>query len=113
MPSSSTASGRVLPDLRLSIASTAVEQSEGEPESGTAVRTRVTDEYVAAAYGRALLELAARAPELVVLDADLASDCRIRPFELAHPERFHESGIAEQDMVSAARAWPARACCRS
>ena len=41
-------------------------------------------------------------PELVVLDADLASDCRIRPFELAHPERFHESGIAEQDMVSAA-----------
>jgi transketolase len=37
-----------------------------------------------------------------VLDADLASDCRIRPFELAHPERFHESGIAEQDMVSAA-----------
>jgi transketolase len=37
-----------------------------------------------------------------VLDADLASDCRIRPFELAHPDRFHESGIAEQDMVSAA-----------
>jgi transketolase len=37
-----------------------------------------------------------------VLDADLSSDCRIRPFELAHPNRFHESGIAEQDMVSAA-----------
>jgi transketolase len=57
---------------------------------------------VAEAYGEALLELAADHPELVVLDADLASDCRIRPFELAHPERFHESGIAEQDMVSAA-----------
>jgi transketolase len=75
---------------------------EGEPESGAAVRPRVTDEYVAAAYGEALLELADRHPELVVLDADLASDCRIRPFELAHPDRFHESGIAEQDMVSAA-----------
>jgi transketolase len=37
-----------------------------------------------------------------VLDADLASDCRIRPFELAYPDRFHECGIAEQDMVSAA-----------
>ena len=54
------------------------------------------------AYGEELLELAERHPELVVLDADLASDCRIRPFELAHPERFHESGIAEQDMVSTA-----------
>jgi transketolase len=75
---------------------------EGEPESGAAVRPTVTDEYVAAAYGEALLELADRHPELVVLDADLASDCRIRPFELAHPDRFHESGIAEQDMVSAA-----------
>ena len=75
---------------------------EGEPESGAAARPKVTDEYVAAGYGDALLELAEEHPELVVLDADLASDCRIRPFELAHADRFHESGIAEQDMVSAA-----------
>jgi transketolase len=90
-----------LPDLRLRSVE-AIEGSVGEPESGIAMRTRVTDEYVAAAYGEELLALAERHPELVVLDADLASDCRIRPFELAHPERFHESGIAEQDMVSAA-----------
>ncbi len=75
---------------------------EGEPESGAGTRGQVTDEYVAEAYGQALLELAERHPQLVVLDADLASDCRIRPFELAWPDRFHESGIAEQDMVSAA-----------
>jgi transketolase len=75
---------------------------EGEPESGAALRPRVTDEYVAEAYGDELLALAQDHPELVVLDADLASDCRIRPFELAQPDRFHESGIAEQDMVSAA-----------
>ena len=37
-----------------------------------------------------------------MLDADLSSDCRIRGFEDAHPDRFLESGIAEQDMVSAA-----------
>jgi transketolase len=91
-----------LPDLRLVSVDRIEEHSIGEPESGIASRTRVTDEYVAAAYGEALLELADDRPELVVLDADLASDCRIRPFELAHPERFHESGIAEQDMVSAA-----------
>jgi transketolase len=76
---------------------------EGEPESGAGTRRpAVTDEYVAAAYGDALLELADREPRLVVLDADLASDCRVRPFELAHPDRFLETGIAEQDMVSVA-----------
>jgi transketolase len=91
-----------LPDLRLESVEGVEQGSVGEPESGIAMRMKVTDEYVAAAYGQALLELAAEHPEIVVLDADLASDCRIRPFELTHPERFHESGIAEQDMVSAA-----------
>jgi transketolase len=97
--------GRVrakFPDVELIPVEVIEEQSGGEPESGIATRAQVTDEYVAAAYGEALLELAERHPELVVLDADLASDCRIRPFELAHPDRFNESGIAEQDMVSAA-----------
>ena len=95
-----------VPDLRLDSIDQADEERtyslEGEPESGVATRPKVTDEYVAQAYGEGLLELAERHPHLVVLDADLASDCRIRPFELAHPERFHEAGIAEQDMVSTA-----------
>ena len=47
-----------------------------------------------------LVRIARRRDDLVVLDADLASDCRVRAFELAFPERFLESGIAEQDMVS-------------
>jgi transketolase len=76
---------------------------EGEPESGAgARRSSVTDEYVVEAYGEALVALAEQHPQLVVLDADLASDCRVRTFELAYPERFLECGIAEQDMVSAA-----------
>jgi len=77
---------------------------EGEPESGAGTRPRLKEsaEYVAEAYGEALLELADRVPELVVLDADLASDCRVRGFELRHPARFVEVGIAEQDMVSMA-----------
>ena len=62
----------------------------------------MTNEYVAAAYGDVLLELADSHPELVVVDADLASDCRVRGFELAYPDRFLECGIAEQDMVSTA-----------
>lgn len=64
--------------------------------------TRVTGEYVADAYGDALVELAARRKDLVVLDADLAADCRVRKFEQAYPDRFIENGIAEQDMVSMA-----------
>jgi transketolase len=74
---------------------------EGEPESGAGLR-RVTAEYVAAAYGEELLRLVGERPEVVVLDADLASDCRIRAVEVEQPSRFVEVGIAEQDMVSMA-----------
>ncbi|HUP32088.1 MAG TPA: transketolase C-terminal domain-containing protein [Gaiellaceae bacterium] len=76
---------------------------QGEPESGAGSRrSSVTDEYVVEAYGEELVALGARHDSLVVLDADLASDCRVRAFELAYPGRFLECGIAEQDMVSAA-----------
>jgi transketolase len=77
---------------------------EAEPVSGagSAPRPSVTDEYVVEAYGQALLELAEANERMVVLDADLASDCRVRAFELAYPDRFVECGIAEQDMVSTA-----------
>lgn len=54
------------------------------------------------AYSRALLEHAARRPELIALDADLALDCGLLPFAERHPDRFIECGIAEQDMVSQA-----------
>ena len=76
---------------------------EGEPESGAgAPLHKVTEEYVVEAYGEALVELGASNDRIVVLDADLASDCRVRGFELAFPDRFVECGIAEQDMVSTA-----------
>jgi len=90
-----------LPDLRLE----SVEQLEGaagEPESGAGTARRVSDEYVAAAYGEELLRLVGERPDVVVVDADLASDCRIRAIELEQPSRFFEVGIAEQDMVSTA-----------
>src|SRR5438034_3488012 len=89
-----------VPDLRLDEVA-ALEGHEGEPESGAGLR-RVTDEYVAVAYGEELLELVRERPDVVVLDADLASDCRIRTIELDEPAHFIEVGIAEQDMVSMA-----------
>ncbi len=66
------------------------------------VRLKDTAEKVVNAYGEALVELAARRKDIVVLDADLAVDCGIRLFESKYPDRFIENGIAEQDMVSMA-----------
>ena len=59
-------------------------------------------------YGRALAELAAADPRIVALDADLVLDTGLVPFSRAHPERFFECGIAEQDMVSMAGGLAAR-----
>ncbi|HEY6146457.1 MAG TPA: 1-deoxy-D-xylulose-5-phosphate synthase N-terminal domain-containing protein, partial [Thermoanaerobaculia bacterium] len=94
---------QVLPDVRLVPVPPLRESAslEGEPESGVGAR-RATSEYVAAAYGEAVSALVRRRAEVVVLDADLASDCRIRAVELEQPSRFVEVGIAEQDMVSMA-----------
>jgi transketolase len=89
-----------LPDVRLEPVAE-LEADIGEPVSGVAAKG-VTDEYVAAAYGEELARLVADRPDLVVLDADLASDCRIRGIELEQRSRFVEVGIAEQDMVSMA-----------
>ncbi|MFH0919377.1 MAG: 1-deoxy-D-xylulose-5-phosphate synthase N-terminal domain-containing protein [Fibrobacterota bacterium] len=62
----------------------------------------VSNEYVVDAYGKALLDMAPTAKNLVVLDADLSGDCRVKDFEQRYPNRFVECGIAEQDMVSMA-----------
>jgi transketolase len=59
-------------------------------------------ERIVLAYGDELLALARQRPEIVVLDADLLTDCGIEAFREALPDRFIECGIAEQHMVSAA-----------
>ncbi|HVO96070.1 MAG TPA: 1-deoxy-D-xylulose-5-phosphate synthase N-terminal domain-containing protein, partial [Terriglobales bacterium] len=57
----------------------------------------VSREFVADAYGQALVEFAEKRGDIVVLDGDLAADCRLRRFEQKFPDRFIENGIAEQD----------------
>ncbi len=76
--------------------------SEKPIAAETKPKSSVSSEYVVDAFGKALVEIAAKRKDLVVLDADLALDCRIREFEKTYPERFIENGIAEQDMVSMA-----------
>lgn len=54
------------------------------------------------AFGKALTQLAAEFPKLVVLDADVAGGTGVHHFRKAHPERLIQFGIAEQNMVAAA-----------
>ena len=55
-----------------------------------------------AAYGKALEELAAQEPNLVVLDADLSGSTMSKKFAEVCPERFFNIGIAEADMAGIA-----------
>lgn len=52
-----------------------------------------------AAYGEALVELGAKNDKVVVLDADLAAATQTKMFKKAYPERFHDVGIAECDLM--------------
>jgi len=54
------------------------------------------------AYGQALLELGRRNPNIVVLDADLATSTRTGLFAKEFPDRFFNVGIAEANMVGMA-----------
>ena len=52
------------------------------------------------AYGKVLLEMGEKYPDLVVLDADLSGSTRTEWFGKKYPDRFFDIGIAEQDMVN-------------
>ncbi len=54
------------------------------------------------AFGNALVELAGKRSDFVVLDADVAGGTGTHIFREAFPERFIQCGIAEQNMFSAA-----------
>lgn len=54
------------------------------------------------AYGKALVELGEKYPQLVVMDADLSKSTMTAEFGKAYPERFFNMGIAEQNLYAAA-----------
>jgi len=92
-------------DLKKKAQSQILFNALGEPVSSAAPLNfdlKKKSEYVVEAYGNALLKEGTKRQDLIVLDADLSSDCRLRYFEHAFPNRFIENGIAEQDMVSMA-----------
>ncbi len=62
---------------------------------GTEVATR-------AAFGDALAAVGAANPRVVALDGEVSNSTYTDRFDKAHPDRFFELYIAEQQMVSAA-----------
>jgi transketolase len=54
------------------------------------------------AYGDALVALGNAHPDMVVLDAEVSNSTHAEEFKKAHPERFFEMFIAEQQMLGAA-----------
>lgn len=53
-------------------------------------------------YGEALVALAEKYPNLVVLDADLAAATKTGIFKKAYPDRHYDCGIAEANMMGVA-----------
>lgn len=53
-------------------------------------------------WGEKLVQLGDTDPRTVVLDGDLANSTKADKFAKAHPERFFQMGIAEQNLVGAA-----------
>lgn len=80
-----------------------VKPESAEPrEAGT--KSYPADKPVATrqAYGNALVRIYPRFPEIVSLDAEVSNSTMAEIFKDAHPERFFEMFIAEQNMVGAA-----------
>lgn len=54
------------------------------------------------AFGKALVKLGKEYPEIVVLDADLATSSKVICFAKEFPERFFQMGVCEQNMIGVA-----------
>ncbi len=54
------------------------------------------------ALGKTLLELGEKVPNMLVVNADLASSTQVTYFVEKYPERTVEVGIAEQNMIGVA-----------
>lgn len=50
-------------------------------------------------YGKTLVELGKKYPDIVVLDADLSASTKTNLFAKEFPERFFNMGVAEQNLI--------------
>ena len=57
------------------------------------------------AYGETLKRLGSTHPDIIVLDADLSESTKTSIFAKKFPDRFFDTGIAEENMMGIAEAW--------
>lgn len=61
-----------------------------------------TKKSIREAFGKELVELGRKYPQLVVLDSDVSCSTQTSLFAKAYPDRFFDMGIAEQNMITTA-----------
>jgi transketolase len=88
--------------LNVSLANIFLEPVELEAVERPLTKAPQAPQKLVEAYSQSLLDHAAENLNIVALDADLALDTGLIPFQKKFPNRFIECGIAEQDMVSQA-----------
>ena len=91
--------GAVVDDQTYAKARTELVETLGKLEAGAMTANSVA---MREAFGEALLALATDHPEMVVLDADVATSTRTAPFGKAYPDRFFNMGVAEANMTDVA-----------
>jgi transketolase len=91
-------------DVRVDVAEPDVSAPERPPAGTLALPRYELGEKVAtrAAYGEALAALGAARPDVVALDGEVSNSTFAETFKKAHPDRFFEMFIAEQQLVAAA-----------
>ncbi|WP_141326050.1 transketolase [Myxococcus sp. AB025B] len=90
-------------DLRFEVRKPEVTKPPAKPAPGPLkLPTYATDEKVATrkVYGDALAALGDAHPDLVALDAEVSNSTYSEELRKAHPDRYFEMYIAEQNMVS-------------
>jgi transketolase len=84
------------------------DQDAGQPATGQRARLRAVEAGHGPAvalrqvFGETLAELAEEDPRVLMLDGDVGSSTGAGIFEAAHPGRYLQTGIAEQNMLAMA-----------
>jgi transketolase len=93
--------------LRLEVAKPAQHDSDphtfpAEPQAGRPAYDLGDEEATRTAFGAGLAYVGAVHPDVVGLDGEVSDSTRMETFSKAHPERFIQCYIAEQQMIAAA-----------
>ncbi|MFC5803220.1 transketolase [Streptomyces formicae] len=91
-----------IPEVRMPPPATQVPRSGGSGPLELPRYDTGSEEATRTAYGQALAALGSARGDVVALDGEVSDSTRAEYFKKAHPERFFECYIAEQQLIAAA-----------